>query len=242
MKVEKSIRVGIMQPYFLPYLGYFQLIQKCDVFVLYDDIQFTKKGWISRNYLGSESSLPWAVSIPTLAAKTETLIRDKVIAPEYKPQSIMARVDNNYQNGVRIRKSERELLHSILDNSEKNLFQFLKHSIVKTAKFLDLNNTQFVISSDIGDFTHLKSESKVLAILSELKAKSYLNPVSGQHLYDSEHFLSAGIKLEFFDPFIPSSSKFDDQPLSIFHALMTQGSEKTIQEVSLGGVHDDLSI
>jgi hypothetical protein len=236
VKTGKPIRVGIMQPYFLPYMGYFQLIQKCDVFVLYDDIQFTKKGWISRNYLGNNDNLPWSVSLPTLASKTDTLIRDKVIAFEYKPDSILSRIDNEYGSSFRDHKAESELLQLILKNEEKNLFSFLKYSLMETVKFLNLDSTQLVISSEIGDFTHLKGESKVLAILKELNASSYLNPISGQHLYNSDHFEANGILLEFLEPLIPVSSKFDGQALSIFHSLLTQGTEKTIEGVLLGGI------
>ena len=236
MKTGKSIRVGIMQPYFLPYVGYFQLIQKCDIFVLYDDIQFTKRGWVSRNYLGSNERIRWTVSLPTVASKTETLIRDKVIAFEYKPDSILSRIDNEYGSSFRIHKQESELLQLILKNKERNLFDFLKYSVVETAKFLNLDKTQIVISSEIGDFTHLKGESKVLAILKELNAHSYLNPISGEHLYNFDYFKTNGIMLEFLEPLIPASSKCDDQALSIFHALITQGTEKTINDTSLGGI------
>jgi len=57
------MRVGIMQPYFLPYIGYFQLINLCDKFVIYDDIQFTKRGWINRNRILARGQ-PLTVTIP----------------------------------------------------------------------------------------------------------------------------------------------------------------------------------
>jgi len=236
MKIKNAIRVGIMQPYFLPYVGYFQLMQKCDVFVLYDDVQFTKKGWINRNYLGTTKNIPWPVSLPTFSSKTDALIRDKVIAPEFRPDSILSRIDNEYRSSFQIRKSESELLESILKNKEKNLFEFLKYSIIETAKMLNLDATRVVISSEIGDFTHLKGQSKVLAILKELNAYSYLNPISGQHLYSSDHFEANGIQLEFLEPRIPLSSKCNNQALSIFHDLITQGTEQTIDDVLLGGI------
>ena len=43
------MKVAIMQPYFLPYIGYLQLLNSVDKFILYDDIEYTKKGWINRN-------------------------------------------------------------------------------------------------------------------------------------------------------------------------------------------------
>src|SRR2546421_3494048 len=43
------MKVAIMQPYFFPYIGYFQLISSVDLFIIYDDIKYTKKGWINRN-------------------------------------------------------------------------------------------------------------------------------------------------------------------------------------------------
>ena len=46
---SRGKKLGVMQPYFLPYIGYFQLIEAADVFVVYDNIKYTKKGWINRN-------------------------------------------------------------------------------------------------------------------------------------------------------------------------------------------------
>lgn len=237
MGKENALRVGIMQPYFLPYLGYFQLIQKCDIFVLYDDVQFTKKGWISRNYLRSSANAAWSISLPTLASKTETLIREKKIAQEFAPDSIFSRIQNDYGRNLNF-QAERDLLWKILSKKEKNLFRFLKSSITETLQFLDFGNPQILTSSEIGDFTGFKGESKVIAILSKLGAHSYLNPISGQNLYNTETFLASGIFLEFFKPSIPDSYLCGNQPLSIFHGLITQGREQTKRDSFLGGIVD----
>ena len=47
--IDSGRTLGIMQPYFLPYIGYWQLLSAVDQFVVYDNIKYTKKGWINRN-------------------------------------------------------------------------------------------------------------------------------------------------------------------------------------------------
>ena len=69
-------RLAIMQPYFLPYLGYFQLMSSVDEFVIYDNIKYTKKGWINRNRL-LQNSQSEVFSIPLEKSTDTSLIIEK---------------------------------------------------------------------------------------------------------------------------------------------------------------------
>ncbi|RYE71904.1 MAG: hypothetical protein EOO81_04765, partial [Oxalobacteraceae bacterium] len=85
------MRLAIMQPYFLPYIGYYQLIAAVDTFVVYDDIKYTKKGWINRNRFlldGRDETF----SLPLQAGSDALDIRDRRIAPAFDRSGLLNRV------------------------------------------------------------------------------------------------------------------------------------------------------
>ena len=75
-----------MQPYFFPYIGYFQLIAAVDVFVVYDNIKYTKKGWINRNRMLRERRADVMFSLPLKKASDSLDVRDREIAPDFQPR------------------------------------------------------------------------------------------------------------------------------------------------------------
>lgn len=211
------MKIAIMQPYFFPYIGYFQLIGAVDVFIVYDNIQYTKKGWINRNRIlrnGIETifTLPLKNDIDTLD------IRERELAATFNSKKLLAQLAGAYRQAPYFEQTM-PLIQDILQHDASNLFQFLHHSLCKICAHIGLT-TQIRISSDIVIDHELKNQDKVLALCKAVGAKTYINAIGGQQLYSKETFLREQMHLNFIQsksfvydqldtPFVPWLSIID---------------------------------
>ncbi|WP_426076591.1 WbqC family protein [Janthinobacterium sp. PSPC3-1] len=188
------MKLAIMQPYFFPYIGYFQLLAAVDVFVLYDNIQYTKKGWINRNrvLLNGHDSV---FSLPLKKDRDGLDVRERELAADFKPQKLLAQLRGAYQKAPHFEQTML-LVETILLRDRKNLFSFLHHSLACIAAHLGIA-TQIRISSEIAIDHALTSQDKVLALCKELGASTYVNAAGGQALYSKTAFQEQGIVLRF---------------------------------------------
>lgn len=211
------MRVAIMQPYFLPYLGYFQLIGAVDAFVLYDNIKYTKKGWINRNRMLCNGSA-LVFTLPLAHASDAVPICDRRIAPSFDRSRLLNRMRELYRRAP-YAESAFECISQVINYDDDSLFGFVSHSIRAVCEYIGIN-TQFLVSSSIQTDHALKGADKVLAICNELGADTYINPIGGTSLYARDDFSDRGIALNFlvsnpvtyeqFDaPFVPSLSILD---------------------------------
>jgi hypothetical protein len=228
------MKVAIMQPYFLPYLGYFQLISAVDVFIVYDNIQYTKKGWINRNRLlrNGEAAV---FSLPLQNASDFLQIRERSIAADFKPEKLLNKFAGVYRHAPSF-AGVFPLIEEIVRYEEANLFRFLYHSIRRTCEYLDIR-TQLRISSEM-DLDHgLTKQEKVLAICRAAGAASYVNSIGGVDLYSSAEFQNSGVELKFLrsTPFEYVQFDHDFMPLlSIVDVLMFNPIETVRARVSSG--------
>lgn len=188
------MKIAIMQPYFFPYIGYYKMMSDVDKFVIYDDVQYTKRGWINRNYLDSKSG-PWMFSIPIEKSSIIEAISSKSIAAEYDRMKLARRIRQNYSFFSSPKKLSR--IDEILAFETDNLFKYLENSLREFSIDLGLNPKKIIVSSEIGNFTGLKGQDKVLGICKEMGATEYLNPPSGRELYKTDVFEEHGIDLQF---------------------------------------------
>ena len=226
-------KIAIMQPYLLPYLGYYQLFHEADIFVIYNDIQFTKKGWINRNNLHGVNGR-WNFTLPLNAGPSLELVSDKTIAPEYNSAKILARIQAEYKINKKFPTAAFGLVEEIFMNQETNLFQFILTSLCQSVNYLEMDQRKILISSEVGNFRKLKSQDKVIAICKELKATHYLNPINGAHLYDPQIFNRSGLGLTFIKTSVPSDSfrSESEAPFSIIHHLLTQEKNIILGDIS----------
>ncbi|MGV8869536.1 MAG: WbqC family protein [Janthinobacterium svalbardensis] len=211
------MKIAIMQPYFFPYIGYFQLIAAVDLFVLYDNIQYTKKGWINRNRIllnGNDT----VISLP-LKKDNDTLdVRERKLATDFKAGKLLAQLNGAYRKAPYFEQTML-LVESTLLYETENLFTFLHNSLVKTCAHLGIV-TPIQISSEIDIDHSLKGQDKVVAICKSAGAQMYINALGGQSLYSAEDFLREGIELRFIRsqaftyaqfgaPFVPWLSLID---------------------------------
>lgn len=223
-----SMILGIMQPYFLPYLGYYQLFNLADQFVVYDNVKYTKKGWINRNRILDHGKDKY-ITLP-LSKDSDHLNIDQRYLSETFDQSkekILRRIWANYHKAACFEEVFR-LLEEILNFPDHNLFNFIFNALKLTGIYLEIH-TELIISSTIPIDHSLKAEDKVLAICRQLKAERYINPIGGVELYSKERFDKYNIDLKFLKtksiPYSQISNEFIPN-LSILDVMMFNDKAK----------------
>jgi hypothetical protein len=183
-----------MQPYFLPYIGYFQLIAASDLFVVYDNIKYTKKGWINRNRMLRDGQ-DVMFSLPLQHDADHLDVDQRRLAATPAPHKWLAQVKGAYRHAPCFAQTL-PLLEQIAQCPETNLFRFLHHALLVTCAHLGIA-TPIRISSSV-DIDHgLKGQDKVLALCQALGATEYVNAIGGMELYSREAFAQRGIALHF---------------------------------------------
>lgn len=213
------MKVAIMQPYFLPYIGYFQLMNAVDQFVVYDNIEFTRKGWIHRNRILVNGADAF-VSLPLKKDSDYLFVKDRYLAETWSTDrlNILNRVKESYRKAPQF-DVVFPLVERCLKYEESNLFHFLFNSLKEINQYLGIQ-TPLHISSEIEANHSLKSEEKVLDICRVMGATSYINPIGGIDLYQKATFQAQGIDLgfiraegvhypQFREPFVPWLSILD---------------------------------
>ena len=189
-------KVAIMQPYFLPYVGYFHLINSVDEFVIYDNIQYTKKGWINRNRIlvGGEGKL---LTLPLKKDSDYLNVVDRKLCDSWDNEKIklLSQIKSAYSKAPYYKKSF-PVLKACLESPSENLFEFIFNSLKLLTSYLRIG-TKITISSSINIDHSLKSQDKVIAICKSLEADTYINAIGGQELYNKEDFSSHNLNLNF---------------------------------------------
>lgn len=214
------MKLAIMQPYFLPYIGYFQLIGAVDTFLVYDNIKYTKKGWVNRNRMlrnGGDVTF----SLP-LANDSDSLdIVQRELAADFGREKLLNQFKGAYAKAPHFNTTF-PVLARIVRNEERNLFRYIHHSIMELCGHLGIT-TKIRISSEIDIDHDFKAQEKVLALSKALGADRYVNAIGGLELYRRRDFESQGIELQFIKakPFeYPQFVEPTVPWLSIIDALM----------------------
>jgi hypothetical protein len=188
------MRLAIMQPYFFPYIGYFQLIAAADVFVVYDNIKYTKKGWINRNRM-LQNGKDVMFSVPLKSDSDSLDVCERELAADFNRDKLLNQIKGAYRRAPYFAQTL-PLVEQIVRHEEPNLFRYLHNSIVKTCEHLEIK-TEIKLSSDIAIDHTLQSQDKVLALCEAVEASTYVNAIGGMELYKKEAFLEKGIELKF---------------------------------------------
>jgi hypothetical protein len=212
-----------MQPYLLPYIGYFQLINIVDTFVIFDDVNYIRKGWINRNrILCGGKDLLFTVSLK--GASQFKLINETEIGSNN--DKILKTLKQLYQKAPYFFETY-PLVHDIMNYKESNLAKFVSNSIYKVAAHLGIS-TQFVLSSALAKDNSLRGKEKIIHICKLLGASQYINLKGGMKLYDKNDFKERGIELSFIVPSDITYKQFSNTfvPwLSIVDVLMFNSKE-----------------
>jgi|688.fasta_scaffold42161_7 hypothetical protein len=186
------MKIAIMQPYYFPYYGYFKLMKEVDLFVLYDDVQYIRRGWVNRNRLLSNQGIPRYITIPVKKNHRNCPInRMEISGWDWHRNHIRAM--KSYKGASKHRMVEE--ISSI--QPTESLVYLLEQTLLIAASFLGIE-VNFSKSSQIG--SKGVGQSRILDICESLGAREYWNLPGGRSLYDEEDFKKRGIDLNFIDP------------------------------------------
>lgn len=215
------MNVAIMQPYFFPYIGYFQLIHAVDTFVVYDDVHFIKKGWIHRNRILLDGNPhPFVLSVQKMSQNRLICEHERAHPDEVAEQQLKL-LRHAYQKASQFEQVF-PLLERVIRNPERNVGKYVAYGIEQVARYLGISTT-FILSSELNAGIGLKGQARILHICQQLRATHYVNAINGMDLYDDEVFEQAGIDLSFIEtePIIYQQGSFPFQTnLSIIDVMM----------------------
>ncbi|MDQ7050008.1 MAG: WbqC family protein [Enterobacterales bacterium] len=188
--------IAIMQPYFMPYAGYFRLLQSADLFVIYDCVQFPRRGYVHRNQLLKKSNgeKKW-LTLPLIKQPRSTQINQL----KFKDDSPTTMQSKLLEFGIHKKSVATDLMLHLL-NFEQSPSNYLKNLLVYVCRHLEIN-TRFILSSELDIKPDLKGQDKIIALVKNLGGTQYINAPNGQKLYDSACFKRQDINLEFLSPF-----------------------------------------
>ena len=197
-----NIKSGIMQPYFFPYIGYWQLINAVDYFVLLDDVNYITRGYINRNNILVNGNAH-RFTIPVKQASQNKLIKDTQFYFSKKDKNkFLLMLSNAYKKAPQF-IDVMPLLERIINYQQEDITSYIHNALKVVMEYLHIN-TQIYISSKIEKNEDLHGERKIIEICKKLSASVYINPTGGRKLYNRLNFEREGIDLYFLDTRIDS--------------------------------------
>jgi hypothetical protein len=207
--------VAVMQPYFVPYAGYFRLFAAADIFVMFDCVQFPRRGWVHRNrFLTLGGQLDW-LTLPIQKCARETRIRDLVFAPGASAR--VADEIHRFTSLAEARKQGSDLIDLITDTGTGTVADYLCAQLARLTTMLGISRPIVRSSAlDIDPIAH--GQDRVIAVARALGATQYVNSPGGRALYEAREFGRHGIELRFLVPYTRSTD-------SILALLLTEPPE-----------------
>jgi hypothetical protein len=232
-----AMKIAIMQPYIFPYIGYFQLLNVVDKFIVYDDVSFIKQGWINRNYiLANNKPLLFTIPIANLSSYkqiNETKI-NLAVYQQWKTRFLKT-VQYNYQKAPYFNPVF-DGIRQVLDSNTDTLVTILLKNLQFVIDYLNLQ-TQLVPSSAVYNNNQLTGQERIIDICKKEQATCYYNLIGGKSLYNKTDFEQASVALKFITP---SKNTNEAQvhmqeihsQLSMIHILMQYSPERIQEQLS----------
>lgn len=185
-----------MQPYFFPYIAYFQLINAVDKFVFYDDVNFIKQGWINRNKILNNGK-EFLITIPCCNISSFKKINEIEIDKNNKRIIKLLRTIETVYYKAPFFKEIFGLINSLFNKDIKIISELAIESVVSVSNYLNVR-AEFILSSEKhSDSLGLDKADRLIKIAEKENADTYINPIGGIALYDKKYFAKYGIQLYF---------------------------------------------
>jgi hypothetical protein len=187
--------LAIMQPYFFPYIGYWQLIRAVDRFVILDDVNFINRGWVNRNRI-LVNGAPKFVTVPLAHASQNKHICDIAMQPDsYWRRKLVRSIEITYRRAPYFEEVF-PLIERLIAHEADGLAGYLANQLAVLSSFLGIE-TEWVPSSHCYGNGHLAGQQRILDICIAEHASTYVNLPGGQSLYDATAFHQSGMTLRF---------------------------------------------
>lgn len=189
--------VAVMQPYFVPYAGYFRLFAAADTFVVLDSVQFPRRGWVHRNRLTDYDGKAAWLTLPLVKASQQTLIQDLEF-----PGDVQERLVAQFGRFPAFGRGDAaghplvDRLTDLAGSPVDYLVRLLKECCSELGLPVDI-----VRSSELGGLDGLRRQELIIGIAKQLNAEAYVNLPGGAEIYDAEDFENHGIRLRILQDF-----------------------------------------
>lgn len=227
MEKKNCTKVGVMQPYFFPYIGYWQLMNAVDKYVIYDDVNYINRGWIHRNRI-LVNGQPKYYNLPMLGASQNKLINQIVVNNDEKEINRNLSIIRDAYSRAPYYKTVQPILEKIITCKEENVAKYIGYSFEVLCEYLGIN-TELIMSSSLNKNCKLKGQEKIIDICKILEADEYYNAIGGQELYSHEEFEKVEMRLHFLktDEIVyPQFQNEFQSNLSIIDVMMFNSSDE----------------
>lgn len=226
------MKIAIMQPYFLPYLGYFQLMAAADKFVLLDNVNFIKKGWINRNQLLLNAA-PHMFTLPLQSASQNKFICDTLIMRDRQWIATLKKTIHHAYGKAPHYAATTQMLFPLLESDEISLNVFLADMLIAVARYVEID-TEIIRTARHFNCDGAVGQERIIRICKQCGGDHYVNAIGGMDLYDRHRFRDEDIELSFLasrvEPYpqgSPGSGLFVPN-LSILDVLMFNAPEQIV--------------
>lgn len=192
------MKLAIMQPYFFPYIGYWQLIHAVDRFVIYDDVNYITRGWINRNRVLNFGESIY-VTVPLQHSSPNKLICDISLQPTSVWRDKLVRMVENTYRKAPFFDEWFAIIEKLIRHDADNLSDYLVHQLRTLSTCMGIH-AEFVLTSRCYGNNNLSGQERVIDICKRERATTIINPQGGQTLYERAAFTQCGVDLKFLIP------------------------------------------
>lgn len=231
------MKLAVMQPYFFPYLGYFQLIGAVDYFVLLDDVQYIRHGWINRNRILKPDKGVQYIIAPLKKHTQKATIREinVVDGPEWKNKIV--RQLEHYKRKAPFYADVKAFLEECFSTEEQCIAKLNANYLKRVLKCFNIQ-TPIVLSSELElDYSDVEnSDEWALKTCEQIGATEYINPLGGSFLFDRQKYIQKNIKLTFLEPTLTAYNQGQirfEPGLSIIDVMLFNSAEEIIKMLAV---------
>lgn len=234
LKFTKLLAVN--QPYFFPYIGYFQLLYSADIFIFYDDVNFIKQGWINRNQiLVGQQTMVFTVPLQNQSSfsKIKNTKINRILYAKWC-QKFIKTIEQNYKKAP-FYEAVSALVFEVLKTEHDSISDLAIDSVVQVFAYLGVDFKYEKSSCLSPNFIDFERSDRLIAIAKGKGYKNYINPIGGQALYNKKYFEENGVNLFFLKPVLSNYERFDGDftsGLSIIDVLMFNSKEAVVRMIS----------
>ena len=221
--IEGKRYIAFTQPYFFPYIGYWQLIHAADFFLIGDNVHYIKHHWINRNRILGEGDQPQYFGIEVSHASCNRLICETNRVVSRKQAEYLCRVLKFYYSKAPYYNEAMEVIKPILMDEEPDLTRYLLKQLKAVAEYLGIK-TEIILLSDVTPRGDCTAQELIRRICEQLGHSTFTSSINGNIYYTKEAFREMGVNLEFLvrDEDIRYKQRCDEfvPDLSIIDAMM----------------------
>ena len=225
------MKLGIMQPYFFPYIGYISIINYCDEFMLFDPVQFIKHGWIERNRILKQDGQWQYISVPLVKHSHTEIIKNIKINNSTNWKELILKQLQHYKKKANYYNETIEVIKKALSIETDSIVELNKNILIEICKYLGIDTKITVFSALNIEIEEPNAPDEwALNICKALgNVDEYINPPGGTTFFDKSKYDNAGVKLKFLSsnltPYVQKIGRFEPG-LSIIDVMMFNSVEQ----------------